>query len=88
MLDLFDYKASPSRLHVRVTPKAKSARIKKEITEGGGTLYKVYVTVVPEDGKANKAVIALLSKALGVPKSALTITHGLTSRDKIIEISR
>ena len=88
MLDLFDYKAPPSRLHVRVTPKAKSARIKKEIAEDGSTLYKVDVTVVPEDGKANKAVIVLLSKALGVPKSALTITHGLTSRDKIIEISR
>lgn len=86
MLDLFDYKNLPTTLRVRVTPKAKSARIKKETAEDGSTLYKVYVIVVAEDGKANQAVIELLAKALDVPKSALTITHGLASRDKLIRI--
>ncbi|MGE3319996.1 MAG: DUF167 domain-containing protein [Candidatus Berkiella sp.] len=87
MRDLFDYPL-PATLHVRVTPKAKSSRIKKEITPDGEVYYKVYVTAVAEDGKANQAVIELLAKALGVPKSALTITRGETSRDKVIEIRR
>lgn len=88
MLDLFDHATPPATLRIRVTPKAKSARIKKEIAEDGSVYYKVYVTVAAEDGKANVAVIALLAKALGVPKSALSITRGLASRDKIVEIKR
>lgn len=78
--------AAPTLLRVRVTPKAKAARISQETAEDGTLYYRVYVTVVPEDGKANKAVIELLAKALRLPKSALTITHGLTSRDKLIQI--
>lgn len=87
MRDLFD-DPLPSTLQVRVTPKAKSARIKKEVLDDGKVIYKVYVTAVAEDGKANQAVIELLAKALGVPKSALTITRGETSRDKVIQIRR
>lgn len=84
--DLFDKGARPTSLHVRVTPKAKSARIIKETAENQSDYYKVYVTVAAEDGKANKAVIALLADALDLPKSALAISHGLTSREKIIQI--
>ena len=47
---------------------------------------KIRVTVVPEDGKANKAVIALLAKALGVSKSSVTIVRGETARDKLVRI--
>lgn len=83
---LLEKSAVPSCLSVRVTPKAKSERIKQEISEDGRVYYKVYVTVAPEDGKANKAVIKLLAEAFDIPKSALTITHGLTNRDKTIQI--
>lgn len=87
MLDLFDYKNPPDTLHVKVTHKAKSERIKKEVNTEGAVLYKIYVTTVPEDGKANEAVIKLLSKALDIAKSNLTITHGHTSRHKTIKIT-
>lgn len=86
MLDLFDYQNPPSTLHVKVTPKAKSQRIKKDTRADGSALYKIYVTAAPEDGKANVAVIKLLAKALGIAKSSLSITHGHTSREKIIKI--
>lgn len=87
MLDLFDYQNPPDTLRVRVTPKAKSERIKKETGADGAVLYKVYVTSVPENGKANEAMLKLLSKALGVAKSNLTITHGHTSRNKTIKVN-
>ncbi|MBI1301418.1 MAG: DUF167 domain-containing protein [Alphaproteobacteria bacterium] len=87
MLDLFDYQNPPDTLRVKVTPKAKFERIKKERGADGSVLYKIYVTAAPEDGKANEAVIKLLSKALGVAKSSLTITHGHTFREKIIKIN-
>lgn len=62
---------------VRVTPKAaRNAVIEAE------TGLRVSVTTVPEDGKANAAVIKLLATALGVPKSRLTLIRGATARDK------
>lgn len=76
------------RLSVRVTPNARSARIVIEPEATDGPRIKVWVTVPPEDGKANKAVIVLLAKALGLPKSALTVERGDTSRTKVIRVSR
>ena len=87
MSDLFDRHDPPETLLIKVTPNAKSERIKKEIGADGAVLYKVYVTVVPEDGKANEAVLKLLAKALGVAKSNLTIVRGHTSRLKTIRIN-
>lgn len=66
---------------VRVTPKASRNLVKFE-----GDVLRVYVTVVPEGGKANAAVIKLLSKALGVPKSRLELVRGATSRDKVFRV--
>ncbi len=68
-------------LQVRVTPKAAADRI---VLEEG--VYRVYVTAVPEDGKANKAVIALLAKHLGVAKSRVELVRGETGRDKVFRI--
>jgi uncharacterized protein YggU (UPF0235/DUF167 family) len=42
---------------------------------------------VPDKGKANAAMIALLGKALGVPKSAIAVTSGDTSRLKAVAIA-
>lgn len=71
---------------IRVTPKAAADRIKIETQEDGQFLIRVYITTVPEDGKANKAVIGLLAKELGIAKSKLKIIRGLTGKDKIIQI--
>lgn len=87
MNNLFkDDEELPASLRVRVTPRAKLSRIKMITSEDGSMCYKVYVTAVAEDGKANKAVIKLLAAALDLPQSALTITHGLISKDKFIKI--
>lgn len=67
---------------MRVTPKASRARIEP----GEHGVLKVYVTVAPEDGKANKAVIELLAKHLGVAKGRLRIAVGETGRDKVVEV--
>jgi uncharacterized protein YggU (UPF0235/DUF167 family) len=74
-------------LYVRVTAKAASNWLKLEHNPDSTILIRAYVTVAPENGKANKAVIALLSKALGLPKSSFTITHGLKNRDKTVFIA-
>lgn len=65
---------------VRVTPRASRARI----VEGAEGL-QVYVTVPPEDGKANAAVQKALAKHLGIAKSALRLIRGAKSREKTFE---
>jgi hypothetical protein len=69
-------------LAVRVQPRAKRNAV--EVASDGSV--KVYVTAPPESGRANDAVIALLSKRLGVPKSAIAIIRGQKSRDKVLRI--
>ena len=69
-------------LQVRVVPRAKRNAI--ELDGDGG--IKVRVTAVPERGKANAAVIALIAKALSVPKRNVEVVRGHTSRDKTISI--
>ena len=71
---------SNGRLAVRVTAGAASARLVP------GDPMRVAVTVVAEGGKANKAVIALLARALGLPKSAVILIRGDTNRDKLFQI--
>ncbi len=48
---------------------------------------KVKVKAPPENGKANKAVIKILEKKLGLPKGCIHIIGGATSSRKSIEIS-
>ena len=75
------------RLSVKVTPKASADRIQGwAADEDGARVLKISVTAVPEDGKANKAVIALLAKRLKLPKSAISIASGETSRRKTLLI--
>ncbi len=73
-------------LSVRVTPNASSNRVKIEEMPDGSIQYRVYVTATPEEGKANAAVLKLLAKNLGLPKSALVIVRGELSQNKIIKI--
>lgn len=54
--------------------------------EAGRPLLKVRVSAAPADGAANAAVVALLAKALKVPKSAVRIAAGETARIKRLEI--
>jgi len=76
------------RLAVRLTPKAARDRIDGLAADAAGSVVlKVSVTAVPEDGKANAALIKFLSKQWKVPKSSLTIVQGATDRRKVIEIS-
>jgi len=65
---------------VRVTPKASRNAVRPD--PDGRADLRVYVTKVPEGGKANAAVQKLLAKALGVPKSRLEIVRGASGRDK------
>lgn len=72
-------------LRIRLTPRAAHDKIGGIALDSDGKAYlKVYVTAVPEENKANKALIALLANSFHVPKSSLRIISGQTDRQKII----
>ena len=81
MPDLSDLATPGATIPVRVTPKAARDAI---IRENGG--IRIYVTTLPEDGKANAAVTKLLARALGIARSRLTLMRGAASRDKLFRI--
>jgi uncharacterized protein len=83
----FSAAAAGVRLRLRVQPRARRNRVDGLVAEAdGGVALKVAVTEAPEDGRANAAVIALLAKALGLPKSAFAVVVGATDRRKIIHL--
>jgi uncharacterized protein (TIGR00251 family) len=65
-------------LPVRAQPGARC----NEIRGRQDGCLKVCVTQSPEKGKANKALVALLSKTLSLRKSQLELIAGETSRTK------
>lgn len=52
----------------------------------GNHVLKASVTAVPEKGKANEALIRLLSKEWKIPKSSFVIEKGETDRNKILSV--
>jgi uncharacterized protein (TIGR00251 family) len=83
------YRLSPNglSLFVRVTPNAgRDAILGIEIRDDNTAVLRLRVSAVPDKGKANAAVVALLARALGVPKSALNVVSGETSRLKTIAV--
>lgn len=50
-------------------------------------VLRVRVSAVPDKGKANSAVVALIAKALDVPKSSVSVTSGETARLKTLAIT-
>jgi uncharacterized protein (TIGR00251 family) len=76
------------RLKLRVTPNAGRDAIEGFETLADGTeVLRIRVAAVPDKGKANAAVIAILAKALGLSRSAITLVAGDTARLKTVQIS-
>ena len=69
-------------LAIRVQPRAKRNEVAGE--RGGAVVIRV--SAPPVDGKANEAVCRLIAERVGVPKSAVRIVRGESSRDKVVRI--
>jgi uncharacterized protein (TIGR00251 family) len=74
-------------IELKVIPKSKLEQVDSVARKDQNTLVmKIRVKAPPEDGKANKAVIELISEYFAVKRDAVRILSGLTSRNKKVEI--
>jgi uncharacterized protein YggU (UPF0235/DUF167 family) len=75
-------------LAVRAKPRAGRNGIDGVAVEGDGSAWLVVrVTAVAEDGKANRAVIAELARALDIAPSSIELQAGQSSRRKRLRIA-
>lgn len=74
-------------LFVRLTPKSSRDAVEGvEVAADGRAHLKARVRAVPENGKANQALIKLLAKALGTPGGRIRVISGETSRLKTLRV--
>jgi uncharacterized protein len=73
-----------TRLRLRVVPGASK---NPGIVGRYGAAWKIRVAAPPERGAANRAVIELLARTLGVPPEAVRLVSGQASRDKMMEVA-
>ena len=70
------------KVSVRVTTNAKIDKIERT-----GDNFKIWLKSKPIDNEANLALIKIIAKYFQVPKKAVGIVSGQTSRNKIIEVN-
>ena len=71
-------------LEIKVYPRSSKEEIKK-IEDNS---YKVYMHKPAVEGEANRHLIMMLSRYLGIKKSYIRIKSGIKSKNKIIEVEK
>jgi hypothetical protein len=74
------------RILVRVKPGASRTQVGGRYDGPSGAALVVAVAARAVEGQATKAVLVAVADALGVRRSAITLVHGTTSRDKLLEV--
>jgi uncharacterized protein YggU (UPF0235/DUF167 family) len=74
-------------VRVKVQPRARRPGLQGVAPSADGPRLRLAVTAAPEDGKANRAVCALLAEALGVATSLVTVAQGGAAREKTLAVA-
>lgn len=67
---------------IEVRPNSKQLKIEK-ITDA---VYKIHLTAQPQEGRANKQLIEVLSDYFKIAKSLIAIKSGRSAKTKVITI--
>ena len=71
---------------MKIFVKVKAGSKNDEVTKVDDTHYVIKVKEPPVEGKANEAVIRVLSDYFHIPKSHVQILKGGQTKNKVIEI--
>lgn len=74
------------KIRTKIKPSSKKGPLILEKNDEIGEFLEIFVPERAVDGKANQAVIKLLSKKFGTPKTKITLKTGTKSKFKIFEI--
>lgn len=83
----FERRGDAVTLRVRLTPRGD-----RDVVEGarrladGSVVLVARVRAAPEKGRANAALEALLARAVGVPKGAVSVAAGATGRTETVRL--
>lgn len=72
-----------SQITVKVHTKSSKPRV-----EFLDNTYHAYISVIPQKGEANEAVLKALADFLRIPKTQLKIVSGFKNRTKQIELAQ
>ncbi len=70
------------KLTIIAHPNSKNPRIEKDSMD----VIHVYVKELPQEGKANRAVIKALANHLKIKKTQIFLIRGEKSKNKVLEI--
>jgi hypothetical protein len=88
MADRIQNRSDGVSVRVRLTPKGGRDAVEGWDTDSAGVSHlKVRVRAAPESGKANAALVDLIAKMLGVPRSSVVIVNGEKARLKTVAIT-
>jgi uncharacterized protein (TIGR00251 family) len=71
------------RLAVQVSPNARRTEVAGVLEDA----LKIRLQAQPIEGRANEALVRYLAEVLGLPRSAVVLTHGQGSRRKLLELA-
>lgn len=84
----FSVTAEGLRLAVRLTPRGgRDALDGVEALSDGREVLKVRVRAAPTEGEANAALVALLARLFGVPRSRVALVAGASARLKTVAVN-
>ena len=69
-------------IRVHVTPNAREV----SVTKVDESVFEVRVDEKAIRGRANKRLLEIMAKYLGVPRSKVLLVRGAKTRDKLIEV--
>lgn len=83
----FSVTADGLRLVVRLTPRGgRDALDGVEALSDGREVLKIRVRAAPTEGEANTALVALVARLFGVPRSRVALVAGASARLKTLAV--
>lgn len=81
-------KLSKMKIRCKIKPNSKKGNLIQKSQDENGEFFEIFIREPAIEGKANLAVIKLLSEEFGVSKSKVSLKTGVKSRFKIFEIEK
>ncbi len=79
-------KTPPPAAHCRLDVKVIPGASRDEVVGTMGNAVKIKLRAPPVEGRANEALIVFLAEKLGLPRRAVSVERGDTSRQKLLRI--